>query len=150
MAGERVGRWAKSSNLVKGGKEEMKGKKRGRNGRTARGIRSHTGWNARRMEGKMKRVVVSRLLSGEVLEAAALFKDGLCELLEHSVHVGALPRPQTLQEADVAAVTCDEQCQVGILLHHLHWNGCEGRKAKVSVQVSNGRSAGSEAAENSP
>lgn len=92
------------------------------------------------MEGKVKRLekeggktrkrggfLCSLLLSGEVLESAALFKDGLGELLEHSVHVSALPRPQALQEADVAAVARDEQRQVGILLHCLHWNGCRGK-----------------------
>lgn len=90
-------------------------------------------------ERRKRREESRRLLSGEVLQAAALFKDGLGKLLKHSVHVSALPRPQPLQEADVAAVTCDEQRQVGILLHHFHWNGCERREARVSERVSDGR-----------
>lgn len=82
----------------------------------------------KRKEEKRGGFLCSLLLSGEVFESAALFKDSLGELLEHSVHVGALPRPQPLQEADVAAVTRDEQRQVGILLHHLHWDGCGGKE----------------------
>lgn len=80
------------------------------------------GGKEREKNGRSGRV----LLSGEVLEPAALLDDGLGKLLEDSVHVGALSGPQALQEANVAAVAGDEQGQVGILLHGLHWNGCKG------------------------
>lgn len=120
----------------------------------------HEGWKAKckgwkRKEEKQAGFLCSLLLSGEVFESAALFKDGLGELLEHSVHVGALPRPQPLQEADVAAVARDEQRQVGILLHRLHWDGCggEGREGKVRTREwshSIGGDPSGEAAESSP
>lgn len=57
-----------------------------------------------------------------------MFDDCFSELLEDSVHVSALPRPQTLQEANMAAVTGNEHGQVRILFHCLHWNGCRGKK----------------------
>lgn len=63
------------------------------------------------------------LSSQEVFELVSLFKDRLCKLLEDSVHISAMTRPQTLQETNMAAVTGDEQGQVGVLLHCLHWNG---------------------------
>lgn len=63
------------------------------------------------------------LSSQEVFELVSLFKDRLCKLLEDSVHISAMARPQTLQETNMAAVTGDEQGQVGVLLHCLHWNG---------------------------
>lgn len=85
------------------------------------------------------------------MEPAALLKDGLGELLEHSVHISALSRPQPLQEANVAAVACDEQRQVGILLHRLHWDGCGG-KAREDGERSRStvENPGSKVAENSP
>lgn len=118
----------------------------------------HEGWKARwkdwkRKEEKRGGFLCSLLLSGEVFESAALFKDGLGELLEHSVHVGALPRPQPLQEADVATVTRDEQRQVGILLHHLHWDGCGGKEREGDAPWAfavGGRNPSGEAAESSP
>lgn len=73
-----------------------------------------------------KRILSSR--SGEVAEAAPLFNDRLGKLLEDPIHVGALAGPHALQEADVAAVTGDEEGQVGILLHSLHWNRFRGDK----------------------
>lgn len=57
-----------------------------------------------------------------------MFNDRLNELLEDSVHVRALSRPQALKETNMATVTGDEQGQVGILLDRLHWNGCKGYK----------------------
>lgn len=85
------------------------------------------------------------------MEAAALLEDGLGELLEHSVHISALSWPQALQEANVAAMACDEQRQVGILLHHLHWDGCGGKaRGDGERSRSTGENPGSKAAENSP
>ena len=59
------------------------------------------------------------------MESAAFLDDRLSKLLEDSVHVGAPSRPQALQETNMAAVAGNEQGQVGILLHCLHWNGCK-------------------------
>lgn len=69
------------------------------------------------------------LLSGKVFELVSLFKDRLRKLLEDSVHISALSRPQTLQETNMAAVTGDEQGKVGILLHCLHWNGFKTKQS---------------------
>lgn len=64
----------------------------------------------------------------EIIQTAAVLKHGTGELAKDSVHVGALPWPQTLQEADVAAVTGDEQGHIGVLLHRLHRKGMIGGK----------------------
>lgn len=57
--------------------------------------------------------------------------DSLGKLLEDTVHISALSRPQTLQEANMAAMTGDEKGQVRIPLHSLHWNGWGGGKEKI-------------------
>ena len=64
-----------------------------------------------------------------------MFNDGLSKLLEDSVHVRALSRPQALEETNMAAMTGDEQGQVGILLHCLHWNGCKETTGPVFLSV---------------
>lgn len=63
----------------------------------------------------------------EIIQTAAVLKHSTGELAKHSVHVGALPWPQTLQEANVAAVTGDEQGHIGVLLHRLHRKGWRGK-----------------------
>lgn len=59
------------------------------------------------------------------MKLVPFFNDRLCKLLKDSVHVSALSWPQTLQEANMAAVTGNEQGQVRILLYCLHWNSCK-------------------------
>lgn len=70
----------------------------------------------------------------KVRQAAPVLDDGLSKLPEDSVHVGASARPQALQEANMAAMTCDQKSQVWVLLHCLHWNGC-GNASKASVFI---------------
>lgn len=120
--------------------------KDGRKGKFGKSVKEgrQTGWNCvrnkERLKRKNKRLKERRkkgirgskrssLSAGEVLESAALFEDRLGKLPVDSVHVRALPRPQALQETDVAAVTGNEHGQVGILLHRLHWNGCRRKHA---------------------
>ena len=57
-----------------------------------------------------------------------MLDDGLGKLPEHTIHVSALAGPHALQEADVAPVTGDQEGQVRVLLHRLHWNGWRGQK----------------------
>lgn len=84
-------------------------------------------WMDNTIREKVKETRISRvLLSGEVFESAALFNDCLSKLLEDSVHVCALSRPQALKKTNMATVTGNEQGKVRILLHCLHWNGCKG------------------------
>lgn len=91
--------------------------------------RKERGINGKERGSKTRGTLCSVLSTGEVFESAALFDDCFSELLEDPVHVSALPRPQALEEANMAAVTRNKQGQVGILLHCLHWNGCKGDKA---------------------
>lgn len=103
----------------------MNNKKDG-NGRRKRWnvVKKHgwQGWNERTT--LMERTT-SPVLSGEILKSTAFFNDGLCKLLEDSVHISALSWPQTLQEANVASMAGYKQGQVRVLLHCLHWNGCK-------------------------
>lgn len=62
-----------------------------------------------------------------------MLDDRLSKLLEDSVHVRALSRPQALEETDMAAVTGDEQGQVGILLHRLHGNGWKAKNRTIKI-----------------
>lgn len=64
----------------------------------------------------------------EVIQVATVLDDGLSKLPEHTIHVGALTWPQALKEANMASVTGNQQGQVRVLLHRLHWNGWREEK----------------------
>lgn len=66
----------------------------------------------------------------EVTQVATILDDGLGKLPEHTIHVGALTWPQALKEANMAPMTGDQQGQVRVLLHCLHWNGWIGEHRK--------------------
>lgn len=83
-------------------------------------------------KGRSKTRQTSGLVSAEVFESAALFNDRLGKLLENSVHVSALSRPQALKETNMAAITGNDHGQVGILLHRLHRNGCKQTRSICS------------------
>lgn len=52
-----------------------------------------------------------------------MLEDGFGVLMEEAAHVAVLPGEQAFQEADVAALGCDEQCDVGRLLGSLNRKG---------------------------
>lgn len=48
-----------------------------------------------------------------------MLEDGFGILMEEAAHVAVLPGEQPFQEADVATLGCDEQCDMGRLLGSL-------------------------------
>lgn len=48
-----------------------------------------------------------------------MLKDGFGILMEEAAHVAVLPGEQPFQEANVATLGCDEQCNMGRLLSSL-------------------------------
>lgn len=57
--------------------------------------------------------------SPEAEQLCWVLKDGFGVLMEEAAHVAVLPGEQSFQEADVATLGCDEQCDVGRLLGSL-------------------------------
>jgi hypothetical protein len=57
----------------------------------------------------------------------SMLNHGLHKLLEDTIHVGALPWPDSLQKTNVASMRSEDQSDVRVLLSSFYWNSLRKR-----------------------
>lgn len=70
-----------------------------------------------------------------VVEFMSMLDHGLHKLLEDSIHVSALPRPDSLQKTNMASIRSKDQSDIRVLLSSFYWDSLRNQSSKMGVLV---------------